>query len=91
VRIVGDISKLGMQVTEDAHDAVLVNKVMAVDAAREAVLATLLFTGLTEDTLVATTTTRDLLRILLKRAWIRASGQAGRPEEPLTLANQGRV
>jgi hypothetical protein len=91
VRIVGDISMLGTRVTEEPHEAVRVNKIMAVDAAREAVLATLLFTGLTDDTLVATTTTRDLCRILLKRAWIRASGQAGRPEEPPTLAGQGRV
>jgi hypothetical protein len=91
VRIVGDISKLGTRVTEEPHEAVRVNKIMAVDAACEAVLATLRFTGLTEDTLVATTTTRDLFRILLRRAWLRASGQARRPEVAPEGSSQGRV
>ena len=91
VRIVGDISQLGTRASEEPHEAARVNKIMAVDAARDAVLGTLLFTGLTDDTLVATTSTRDLFRVLLKRAWVRGSGQAGKPPVAADGAGQGRV
>jgi len=91
VRIVGDISQLGTRASEEPHEAARVNKIMAVDAARDSVLGTLLFTGLTDDTLVATTSTRDLFRVLLKRAWVRGSGQAGKPPVAADGAGQGRV
>jgi hypothetical protein len=90
VRIVGDISKLGTRVAEEPHEAARANKVLAVDAAREAVVGTLLCTGLMDDTLVATTTSRDLFRVLLRRAWVRATFQAGRPREVPDESTVGR-
>jgi hypothetical protein len=90
VRIVGDISKLGTRVAEEPHEAARANKVLAVDAAREAVVGTLLCTGLMDDTLVATTTSRDLFRVLLRRAWVRATFQAGRPQEVPEESTVGR-
>jgi hypothetical protein len=82
VRIVGDISKLGTRVVEEPRDAAGANKIVAVDAAREAVVGTLLSTRLMEDTLVANTSTRDLVGAIIGRGWARATFRARRSEAP---------
>jgi hypothetical protein len=82
VRIAGDISKLGTRDFEEPHDLARANMVLAVNAAREAVIGTLLCTGLMQDTLVTDTSTRDLIGDLLRRVWLRATFKERRPELP---------
>jgi hypothetical protein len=81
VRIVGDISTLGTRVTEP-DEAAGGDRALAVDAARAAVVGTLLSTGIMTSALVEETSSRDLLRVILARAKRRASPKPAQPELP---------
>jgi hypothetical protein len=78
VRIIGDISTLGTRVTESS-EATGEDTVMAVDAARAAVIGTILSSGVTTSSQIEVTSSRDLWRVILARAKHRARGKPDRP------------
>jgi hypothetical protein len=73
VRIVGDISTLGSSSAAEEHDeASVVDGRVAVGAAREAVIGTIIASGLlTPASLVESTSAIDLVRVILGRSWRR--------------------
>jgi hypothetical protein len=79
VRIVGDISTLGArELAEEPYEAARADMLLAVDAAREAVVGTIVSSGLlSTSTAVESTSARDLLRVILRRGWRRARGGSG--------------
>jgi hypothetical protein len=77
VRIVGDISTLGARVVAtESLDAADADPVMAVDAAREAVVGVIASSGLLTSTPVKATPARELAGIVLARTRSRARGRA---------------
>jgi hypothetical protein len=75
VRIVGDISTLGDRVLAVEPYEPARADTLAVDAAREAVIGTIMASGLlTPSTPVKSTTARALMRVILERAWRRVRG-----------------
>jgi hypothetical protein len=90
VRIVGDISSLGARVVNQEHDeAFPADRFMAIEAAREAVLGTMIASGLIDSsTFVETTTSRDLISIVRGRIWLRAGKEVARAGRALHLMKQ---
>jgi hypothetical protein len=90
VRIVGDISTLGAPViAEEQAQADPANRFVAVEAAREAVMGTIMSSGLlTDSPLVESTSTRDLLRVVLHRGASRVRRTAGRARRGSRQADQ---
>jgi hypothetical protein len=81
VRIVGDLSTLGAPaLAEEPGDAVPQEIELPIEAAREAVIGTILSSGVLTDTPVETTSARTLLRVIFSRQWRRLRGQ-GTPHE----------
>jgi hypothetical protein len=83
VRIVGDVSTLGALVhAEEPSEAARAAQALPVDAAREAVLGTIISSGLlSPSTAVESTSAMGLLRVILVRGWRRARGRAGPPAD----------
>jgi hypothetical protein len=82
VRIVGDISTLGAPLlAEESGEAIPDEMDLPIDAAREAVIGTILSSGVLTDTPVETTSARKLLRVIFDRQWRRLRGKAGQPDE----------
>jgi hypothetical protein len=80
VRIVGDLATLGARVTGDDLPSVEAEPRLPVAAAREAVLGTIISSGLlTPSTTVESSSAVELQRVILRRAWRRARGRAGPP------------
>jgi hypothetical protein len=79
VRIVGDISQLGTRVTEEPVEGAIDHTVLALDAARSAVVGTILSSGVTTSTQVELTSSRDLGRVIVARARSRARGKWAKP------------
>jgi hypothetical protein len=76
VRIVGDLSTLGAPaLAEEPGDAVPQEIELPIEAAREAVIGTILSSGVLTDTPVETTSARTLLRVIFSRQWRRLRGQ----------------
>jgi hypothetical protein len=88
VRILGDISTLGAPVVAAQPDeAVRAQAYVAVEAAREAVLGTVLSSGLLSPaTFVESTTSRDLIRIIRGRMVHRARRRLDRTRQKLHLS-----
>jgi hypothetical protein len=88
VRILGDISTLGAPVVAaEPDETVRAQTYVAVEAAREAVLGTMLASGLLSPaTFVETTTSRDLIRVIRGRILRRARGRLNRILQTLHLS-----
>jgi hypothetical protein len=72
VRIVGDVSTLGAPaLAEEPREATNEEVVLPVEAARQAVIGTILASGVTTARIVDSTSTRELLRVVLGRGWGR--------------------
>ncbi len=83
VHIVGDISTLGAPVrAAEPSDPVRDYPMVAVDAAREAVIGIVLASGLTTSTAVKVTSTKDLVGVILTRGRSRLRGKPAPPPEP---------
>jgi hypothetical protein len=83
VRIVGDISTLGAPViAADSGDAPYADPVMAVEAAREALVGAIVASGLATSTAVKVTSTKTLVGVLLARGRTRARRDRPRPPVP---------
>jgi hypothetical protein len=78
VRIVGDISTLGAAVLADERgDGARTDRFLTLDAAREAVVGTIISSGvLTASSQVEATSAGDLLRVIRGRVWGRIRGRA---------------
>jgi hypothetical protein len=75
VRIVGDISTLcSPMLAEEPHEPTSADIDLAVDAAREAVVGAILSSGVVQSPTVESTSARDLVQVVLNRAWRRALG-----------------
>ena len=87
VRIVGDISTLGTPViAQERDESVGAGTYVAVEAAREAVLGTMITGSLFEPTkFVDTTTSLDLIRLVRARLWQRVRGEVDRMLQALRL------
>jgi hypothetical protein len=81
VRIVGDISTLGARiVAADPGGDARADPVLPIEAAREAVLGTIISSGLlSPSATVESTSAGELLRVILRRVWRRARGGGGLP------------
>jgi hypothetical protein len=81
VRIVGDVSTLGAPVlADDPRGDARADTALPIEAAREAVLGTIVSSGLlTPSTTVESSTAGELLRVILQRVWRRARGGAVPP------------
>jgi hypothetical protein len=88
VNIVGDISTLGTRVVaEEPPKSVPADAFVALDAAREAVVATILASGaVTAPPTVDETTSADLLRIVAERVRRRLTGRRRASPSPIPLA-----
>jgi hypothetical protein len=86
VRIIGDISTLGARLVEEPHEAERAHKVMAIDAARDAVVATIICTDVLRTTPLETTSGRQILRIVAERVWRRLTGTTVEPDPPYRRA-----
>jgi hypothetical protein len=83
VRIVGDITTLGApMLAKESLDATHADPVMAVDAAREALVGIIVASGLLTSTAVRATPGKDLVGIILARCWNRARGRTAQPPVP---------
>jgi len=83
VHVVGDISTLGAPVrAAESSDPVRDYPMVAVDAAREAVIGIVLASGLTTSTAVKVTSTKDLVGVILARGRSRLRGKPAPPPEP---------
>jgi hypothetical protein len=87
VRIVGDISTLGTPVTAQERDeSVRADGYVAVEAAREALLGTMISGNLLDPTkFVDSTTSLDLLRLVRARLWQRTRGGVDQTMQALRL------
>jgi hypothetical protein len=80
VRIVGDITTLGAPVlAPESLDATEADPVMAVEAAREALVGVIVASELSTSTAVRATPGKDLVGIILARCWSRARGRNAQP------------
>jgi hypothetical protein len=83
VRIVGDVSTLGAPaLATESNDPVRDYPMVAVAAAREAVVGIVVTSGLATSTAVKVTSTRDLVGVILARGRSRLRGRAAPPLEP---------
>jgi hypothetical protein len=89
VRIVGDISTLGTRViAADRAESAPAARWVAVEAAREAVLGTMMSSGLiAPTTFVESTTSRDLISVVRGRIWQRGVKTLGRASQAMHLTS----
>jgi hypothetical protein len=79
VRIVGDISTLGAAaVAEEPSAEIGADRMVAVDAARQAVIGAILSSDVTTTTPIESLTSKELLLVVLGRARVRARRKAAR-------------
>jgi hypothetical protein len=83
VNIVGDVSTLGAPVlATESSEPVRDYPMVAVDAAREAVIGVVVASGLETSTAVKVTSTKDLVGVILARGRSRLRGKPAPPPEP---------
>jgi hypothetical protein len=82
VRVLGDISSLGAPVLATESEPVRDYPMVSVDAAREAVIAIVVNSGLATSTAVKVTSTKDLVGVILARGRTRLRGRPAAPPEP---------
>jgi hypothetical protein len=81
VRIVGDISTLGARVVAtERNEAADRDPLIAVEAAREAVVGTILSSGITTSAPVESMSSRNLVAVVLARCWRRLNAKAGKAQ-----------